>query len=320
MNSDGIKLGAPRLLLLARLVVLAVVSALLWSCNDEPTKPKPRELREGPAAVASTWSPDGKSIAFYRAGDPQADLRSEIRILNLETGEEVTVDSTHVLVGHMDWSPDGEWLAMEINFDIYKLQIASDSLVRLTFGGRLGFYPNWNHDGTLILYDVFDGPDTTGLYTVTPDGLVNRPLYIEARWGDWLGDTDSVVAHFWTSDNCVRIGVTADSTHPRSWSSCKSPILSRIRGIAVSPDGQNVAFAEADVIDSTIMGHRIHVLAHCDSVSAPISPVYCEQPSWSPDSRQLVYSDYTDGALHLYDIVTGQTRRITDVIRPWPPE
>ncbi len=299
-----------------RCAVIVLACVLGFSCNDEPTKPSNDKPTEGPVAIASTWSPDGKRIAYLRAGYSKANLRSEVRILNLETGEEVIVDSSGIHVGHMDWSPDGEWLVMEIDYDIYKLHIASDSLVRLTHGGGARFYPNWNHDGTLIVYDVFDGLETLGLYTITPDGTEDRPLHIDARWGDWLGTTDSIVAHLWTSENCGIIAIAVDSTPPVHWSNCKSPILSRIGGIVASSDARYVAFEEALVVDSTISGRQIHILARSDSVSMPVSPAYCEYPSWSPDNRHLAYSSLIDGALHVYDVVTGQARRITDVIRP----
>jgi Tol biopolymer transport system component len=56
------------------------------------------------------WSPDGSRIAYYRSWtDEGATFRSELRVVDIETGEDVSV--TEEGGWRASWSPDGRFLA-----------------------------------------------------------------------------------------------------------------------------------------------------------------------------------------------------------------
>ena len=68
----------------------------------------PAAMMKGPPPVA--WSPDGSRIAYYRSWtDEGATFRSELRVVDIETGEDVSV--TEEGGWRASWSPDGRFLA-----------------------------------------------------------------------------------------------------------------------------------------------------------------------------------------------------------------
>jgi tricorn protease-like protein len=68
------------------------------------------------------------------------------------------------------WSPDGNTIAFERNFDIYTVDLGSGATKRLTTGG--GNYPDWSPDGARIAFswgfDVYAmNRDGTGVAKLT---------------------------------------------------------------------------------------------------------------------------------------------------------
>jgi len=113
-------------------------------------------LAESHSNVDSTWSHDGKKIAFGRwaAGSEE----HVISIIDLITHQVSTVPGSENLFGPR-WSPDGRYLAA-LNADSSKLllfdfktQKWSDWITEPGIG-----YLTWSQDGSYLYYDNFDHP------------------------------------------------------------------------------------------------------------------------------------------------------------------
>jgi Tol biopolymer transport system component len=76
-----------------------------------------------------------------------------------------------------------------------------------------------------------------------------------------------------------------------------------------SPDGRSIAFDRTPVGDPTATA--IWVMA-ADGASPRKLIEKARAPYWTPDSRGITYGSYTDGHLHLFDIATRRSRRVTD--------
>ena len=85
----------------------------LWLVDTTGAEP-PRPLTEGPRDTAPAWSPDGRWIAFLRAGDDPEKGRPQLHLLPADLGDarRVASDEQHPLgAGVPRWSPDSSRLA-----------------------------------------------------------------------------------------------------------------------------------------------------------------------------------------------------------------
>jgi dipeptidyl aminopeptidase/acylaminoacyl peptidase len=85
----------------------------LWLVDTTGAEP-PRPLTAGPRDSAPVWSPDGRWIAFLRAGADAEQGRPQLHLLPADAGDarRVTTDAQHPLgAGVARWSPDSTRLA-----------------------------------------------------------------------------------------------------------------------------------------------------------------------------------------------------------------
>lgn len=93
------------------------------------------------------WHPNGKLLAF----DRPASVRSQIFILNLETGEEKQLTSGDADNAFPVWSPDGKWLVFVSDrhgpAHLYLMKPDGTGVTQLTTGGSQDHMPDWGTDG-----------------------------------------------------------------------------------------------------------------------------------------------------------------------------
>jgi len=97
-----------------------------------------------------SWSPDGRKIAVEQIYS--AERRSEIFILDLETGErELLCEGMHP-----EWSPDGTQVVYDYPSDcgwsIFTVAADGSNRTSLTCGA-MDMYPTWSPDGKQIVFD-----------------------------------------------------------------------------------------------------------------------------------------------------------------------
>jgi TolB protein len=130
--------------------------------------------------INSTWSPDGRSIAYasYRRIQPQ------IFISNIYQGtlEELTKPPGQNFTPV--WSPDGTRIAFassrDNNFEIYVVNRDGSNMRRLTNHPGADITPTWSPTGTQIAF-TSDRTGSPQIYVVGTDGLGLRQITHESK-------------------------------------------------------------------------------------------------------------------------------------------
>jgi eukaryotic-like serine/threonine-protein kinase len=132
--------------------------------------------------IANAWSPDGKYLAYFTAGDPQTGFDSWI--LPIENGKDpYPFLRTQFNEGGPVFSPDGKWIAYASNesgrSEVYvrpflepggKWQISTDG----------GSRPNWMSDGGEIIYITENGTIMSAEISIKESAIdvgTVRPLF-----------------------------------------------------------------------------------------------------------------------------------------------
>jgi TolB protein len=139
-----------------------------------------RRLTSGPALdFEPAWSPGGRRVAFTRAsatGDP-----GDLFVVDVVTHAVSRVTSSPAFDHQVAWAPGAGRLVFERDFDtssaIFTVRPDGTGVTRLTRGAsQFDIAPAWAPDGTAIVF----GSDRLSLlhelWTMRPDGTVQRRL------------------------------------------------------------------------------------------------------------------------------------------------
>ena len=126
--------------------------------------------------MSPAWAPDGRSIAYVSFEGDQ----SAIYVQTLRTGTRTRVSARAGVNGAPVFSPDGRTLALALsqgqgNLDIYTLEVASQTLRRITENAAIDTEPEWSSDGQ-SLYFMSDRAGSPQIYRVqaVPNGRAER--------------------------------------------------------------------------------------------------------------------------------------------------
>jgi dipeptidyl aminopeptidase/acylaminoacyl peptidase len=115
----------------------------------------------------STWSPDGKTIAFVS----NMSGRNNLWVVSAEGGFPVQLTVSDQRQTAPAWSPDGKWIAFQSDYDgdeqwdIYLVSPKTGRVVNLTQTREIAeINPTWSPDGRYLAYEV--KPKTSAVYEI----------------------------------------------------------------------------------------------------------------------------------------------------------
>jgi dipeptidyl aminopeptidase/acylaminoacyl peptidase len=150
-----------------------------------PSSDTIRSLDDTLGVISLTWSPDGGRIAYATIANATGDSDSELRVVDIETGEQEVLTATYHAfhgIGPI-WSPDGETIAYQREsrrprhelHDIVLVApddrseqtgLANDVVLPIerttADGSSLELFPwhvTWSPDGTYLLYVAWTYPN-----------------------------------------------------------------------------------------------------------------------------------------------------------------
>jgi TolB protein len=260
-------------------------------------------LLEFPAAVR----PDGRMLVVL-ASRPgvEGQTLDELGLLDLAslpgTPEPI---GPHAQLRNPSFSPGGRWLVFESNAesfrDLYRLDLASGAVLRLTNDANGNFEPSVSPDGQRIAF-VSSRDGNAEIYVMSADGGDARRL--TSSPGDdsapiWSPEGQTIA---FTSGRDRARGIDVfvmDGEGAGQRALVDDPIRAgsvHARDLAFSPDGRRLAFTQ--LVPSSHGGGVVivavdtgKVLAHTgEGEPKPSETRVDEQPAWSPDGRHLVFS------------------------------
>ncbi len=212
-----------------------------------------------------------------------------------------------------DWSPDGSEIAFTSYRDhqqgLFILDTANGKVRQVVSTGGLNFGADWHPEGKELLVSLSRSGNPE-IYRISPTGeiikrlTVSKAIEISPSWSP--GGRDLVFTSDRTGTPQLYI-IDSDGTGRR-----RLTFEGRYNDSAVwSPGGDKIAYAtrEADttqivVMKSTGEDRRIVTDARWRN---------CEDPSWAPDGRHLVFASDRSGVfkLYVYDDEEGSFRQLT---------
>ncbi|MDH3272337.1 MAG: CehA/McbA family metallohydrolase [Gemmatimonadota bacterium] len=245
------------------------------------------------------WSPDGGSIAFAYQG--------RIWAVPVEGGVARQLTSGPGYHSQPSWSPDGRSIAfasdVDLNIDIYLLDLESGDERRLTEHPHLDLRPRFSPDGSRVLFTTGrDGSFDLWAYELgrgAAEAVIADPQTQDMA-GDWVGDTGDIV--FVSKRGEAALG--SGSLWRWNAATGESTLLIRTEtnyqaSPVVAPHGGSVAWVtDASGTNDIFQIPTARARDSQDRSSPGIQEVRLTHsseadeyfPSWSPDGERLVYS------------------------------
>ena len=200
-----------------------VIRGDIYVMNANGTNPINLTRSVDRAERVSTWSPDGKQIAFTSAElfDRHTLVNSDIFVMDVDGGNPINLTNHEALDQTPDWSPAGNGIAFSSlrdgNWEIYLMNPDGTNLTNLTNHPAKDGRPDWSPDGNQIAF-TSDRDGNLEIYVMNADGanpinLTNHPA--EDNHSSWSPDGTRIAFDSNRDDPFGEIYVmNADGTNP----------------------------------------------------------------------------------------------------------
>lgn len=212
-----------------------------------------------------------------------------------------------------DWSPDGARIAFTSyrggQQGLYCLETASGEVRQVISQDGLNLGADWSPDGRELLISLSRGGDPE-IYRITPEGKVIKRLTVSPA---------IEISPNWAPNGRELVFTSDSSGTPQLYMIDKEGAGKRrvtFEGkyndsAALSPNGEWLAYAAREDVLTQIIVMRPG--GEERRVVTDESWRNCEDPSWAPDGRHLVFASDKTGAskLYVYDVVEETFRQLT---------
>lgn len=279
---------------------------------------------------APRFSPDGKSLAFQRAG-------RELRVLDLESKQERVIAEGIFGRPPFDpfrpfaWSPDGKWIVYmstgERAFsNIHIANVAEATSKQVSFLANVNCdYLSWSPDGTYLLFNT--GQRTEGNRLVRVDLIPRTPKFREDQFTDLFKENLPPNAPPRPAPSAP---TTPDNQTPNPSADEKKPAPKNVEvdfdGIrqrlnlvplgmdagpnVISPDGKTLLFVAAAAGQVNLYTYSLDELSREPAVARQLTstPGGKGQAQFTPDGREVYYWD--QGRINVVNMDNRQVRPV----------
>ncbi len=276
---------------------------------------QPRKLVAN--AYEADWSPDGRRVAYLRAG-PSVPPESILGFVELESGVERTLlEVPGWFLGGLRWSPDGGSIAVTrlgtlgggAGAELLVVDLASGEARPLGLaagGGQIGG-PLWDRDGRSLLYPR--GASSVGDLGVVPSLVVRHYLadgrveplfwqrgllpfrfsnFIPAALG-WAGEANVIAGLFEQQETLVELTAGGTRELTRGLATDRQP--------AYSPDGRRIVFSSNRTGNLDLWTVDV---ATGELTQLTDDPAANWDPGFTPDGRSILFSSDRGGHLEIW--------------------
>jgi uncharacterized repeat protein (TIGR02543 family) len=308
-------------------MILTIVGAMSIAAGLVVATGMPVQAAVGDPIVYEEFDGVSSDIWIMNAdGTGQTDLTPDTPA-SQEYDPKLSADGTRVaFISNRltDTNPDA-------NFEVFVMSVTGSDVTQLTLtdnsapGAFVQSYdPTWSPDGTRLAFSGYRGSFTASeLYTINADGTDEVQLTTSAdfanKWEpDWSPD-GSVILFTWGWDEFAQDLHVIQPDGTGETDLTPDTVETSERNPQWSPDGTRIAFRtdrEPGGIPPNVNA-EVYVMEYPSLVLTRVTddPAIDENPTWSPDGAQIVFSSTRGGTYDLYVVdappVPGTLTRAT---------